>query len=81
MKEFTNIYCDKKVEESRKLIDTILAGKRKKIEKAGGNPNDVTEQVVFDEIRRKHNFDLNTMLVQVPTQDPFHIGNWLKWKS
>lgn len=72
--DFSSHYEQKKIEESRKLIDKILAGKRKKIAKSGGNPDDVNEETVLDEIRKRCQFDSGNILVQVPTQEPFITG-------
>lgn len=72
--DFSTHYSQKKVEQSRKLIDKILDGKRKKVAKNGGDPNEVTEDTVIDEIRKGCQFDSGNILVQVPTQEPFAVG-------
>lgn len=72
--DFSSHYSEKKVEDSRKIIDRILDGKRKKAAKSGGNPNEITETIVIDEIRRRCQFDSGNILVQVPTEEPFDVG-------
>lgn len=72
--DFSSHYSQKKVEASRKLIGEILAGKRKKVLKNGGDPDAVTEESVIDEIRNRCQFDAGNILVQVPTQEPFAVG-------
>lgn len=72
--DFSTHYGQKKVERSRKLIDKILDGKRKKFARNGGDPNEVTEETVIDEIRKGCQFDSGNILVQVPTQEPFAVG-------
>lgn len=71
---FNSHYSEKKVEESRKRMDQILAGKRKKVAKNGGDPDTVTEEKVIEEIRARCQFDAGSILVQVPTQEPFAPG-------
>lgn len=74
--KFTDIYCDKKIEESKNIINTIIAGKRKKIEKNGGNPDEVTVESILNDIRNKFVFNLDNILIQVPTEEPFNVGKW-----
>lgn len=70
-----DIYCNKKIEDIKKILPKIIAGKRKKAEKTGANPDDITEQSVLEEIRAK-NSDTgpDNIFTQVPTQEPFNVG-------
>lgn len=71
---FNDFYCDKKIDDAKRLMDKILSGKRKKLLRTGGNPDDVTEDSVLDEVRQRYKFDKDNILVQIPTQEPFDAG-------
>lgn len=73
-RDFSSNYSEKKIADSRKLMDKILGGKRKKVAKNGGNPDEVTEDTVIEEIKKRCQFDTFDILVQVPTQEPFAVG-------
>lgn len=75
LKTINAIYCDKKIEDIKKMLPKIIAGKRKKAEKIGVNPDDITEESVLEEIRAK-NSDTgpDNIFTQVPTQEPFDVG-------
>lgn len=75
LKTINDIYCDKKIEDIKKILPKIIAGKRKKAEKTGANPDDITEESVLEEIRAK-NSDTgpDNIFTQVPTQEPFDVG-------
>lgn len=79
-KQLTEIYCEKKIAESQKIIGKILAGKRKKVKETGGDVSQVTEDSIIADIRKKYKFNLDNILVQVPTEEVFENGGCLKIK-
>lgn len=74
LQELTQIYCEKKIAESQKIIDRILAGKRKKVQETGGDVNEVTEESVIADIRKRYKFNEDNILVQIPTEEVFENG-------
>lgn len=76
LKSFQDNYCDKKVEEVKKILPKIIAGKRKKCEKSGENPDDITEESVLNEIRKNCIVDSENIFTQIPTQEPFAVGKY-----
>lgn len=68
------VYQEKRIEDAKKNMDRILAGKRKKAIKSGGDPNEVTEDAILDEVKNRPLADSTAVLVQVPTEEPFDIG-------
>lgn len=65
-----------KVAESRKVVDQILAGKRKKLTKAGATAAELAalsaDQVLQDIYNGCAVVNEDNTLVQVPTQHPFN---------
>lgn len=74
IKAYHEIYTEKRIDEAKKLMDKILAGKRKKVAKSGGNPDEVTVETILDEVRKRAIQDTTNMIIQVPTQEPFETG-------
>lgn len=63
-----------KVVESRKVVDKILAGKRKKMAQAGAAETEVMQlsvDQVLQDIYNECTFNEDNALLQVPTQHPF----------
>lgn len=73
-REFTENYVEKKLAEAMKIVDKVVGGKRRKIERTGGNPEEVSSETVLNELRQKWNVDAGNILVQVPTQESFADG-------
>lgn len=73
-KTYNDFYCESKLNRSKQMIDKILDGKRKKVAKTGGNPDEVTEEAVLDDIKKNCIANLDNIYVQIPTQDPFDVG-------
>lgn len=71
---FNDIYREKRVEETKKIMPKILEGKRKKVLQTGGNPDDVKEEDILNDVRKRCKFDEKTMFVQLPMQEPFPAG-------
>lgn len=68
-------YLEKRIEEVKKKMDKILAGKRKKVVKSGGDPNEVTEETIIEDVRiRTINEAANEIYIQVPIEEPFEDG-------
>lgn len=75
LKESQEAYLAKRVEDATAKMDQILAGKRKKVAKLGGDPNEVSEETILEDVRtRAANEVPNIVHVQVPTQEPFDVG-------
>lgn len=75
LKEGQEAYLAKRIEDVTAKMDQILAGKRKKVAKSGGDPNKVTEKTILEDVRsRAINEAPNIIHVQVPTQEPFDVG-------
>ena len=75
LKEGQEAYLAKRIEDATAKMDQILAGKRKKVAKSGGDPNEVTEETILEDVRtRAINEVPNIVHVQVPTQEPFDVG-------
>lgn len=75
LKEGQEAYLAKRIEDATAKMDQILTGKRKKVAKSGGEPNEVTEETILEDVRtRAINEAPNIVHVQVPTQEPFDVG-------
>lgn len=72
------IYREKRIDDAKKNMDKILEGKRKKAIKTGGDPNEITEDAILEEIQNRPVSADAGVLVQIPTQEPFEIGMFLK---
>lgn len=73
--EFLIDFCrENKVGESKKIIQKIVEGKRKKCKAKGLNPDDITEESVLNEIRENFQFNPQNNLIQIPTKEPFDAG-------
>lgn len=68
-----------KVEESRKVLDKILAGKRKKLLKSGIKEDDIklNPDAILQEIHDSCTFSEDNTLIQVPTEHPINVGKSL----
>lgn len=67
-----------KVEESRKVIDKIIIGKRKKLLKSGVKEEDINLEpnTILQKIYESCTFEEDNALLQIPTQHPFNdVGN------
>lgn len=73
-KIFQEIYIDKKLDDTKKYMAKILAGKRKKALKSGDDISQITEQTILDEARKRAINDVTNVFIQVPTQEPFEVG-------
>lgn len=79
VKTFNATYGEKKIQDVKKLLPNIIAGKRKKAEKTGLNPDDITEESVLKEIRSKYsNTGPDNIFTQIPTQEPFDVGEFYR---
>lgn len=67
---------EKKVQESAKAIDKIIAGKRKKSKASGLNPDEITLDSVLTEIRDSYKFERDNVLIEIPTMDPYALGGY-----
>lgn len=76
VKIYHDIYLEKKVEDAKKHMDKILAGKRKKAIKSGADLSQITEEAVLDEARKRAINDVSNVFIQVPTQEPFDVGTY-----
>lgn len=74
VKIYHEIYLKKKVDDAKKHMDKILAGKRKKAAKSGGDLSQITEEAVLEEARKRAINDVTNVFIQVPTQEPFEVG-------
>lgn len=81
MKVSQEIYLEKRIDDVKKNMVRILEGKRKKVLKSGGDPSEITEDSILDELRKRPVEDTTGIFIQVPTQEPFEIGMRLKRKS
>lgn len=77
MQGLNEIYQEKRIDDAKKNMDKILAGKRKKAIKSGADLNEITEDAILEEIKNRTVSDDAGILVQIPTQDPFDIGEML----
>lgn len=77
VKSYKEVYMEKRIEEAKNLMPKILAGKRKKVQKTGGNPDDVTEESILNDVRKRAVDDAVNVYIQVPTEDPFDVGKVL----
>lgn len=68
------VYLEKRIEDTKRNMDRILAGKRKKALKSGGDPSEITEDAILEEVKNRSLPDTTAVLVQVPTEEPFEIG-------
>lgn len=57
-------------------MQQILAGKREKVAKTGGDPDQITEQTILEDVRTRAINDDSNVSIQVPTQDPFEVGRF-----
>lgn len=73
-KTYESIYRENKVKRTKEMMSRILEGKRKKMTKSGGDPMEVTEETVLDDIQKNFVIDLDNIFVQMPTEDPFNTG-------
>lgn len=73
-KTYESIYRENKVNRTKQMMSRILAGKRSKIVKNGGDPLTVTEETVLADIEKNCIADLDNICVQIPTEDPFNTG-------
>ncbi|XP_031636414.1 tRNA-splicing endonuclease subunit Sen34 [Contarinia nasturtii] len=64
-------YMEKRIGDAKKCMDKILAGKRKKVAKLGGDPNEITEEAILEDVRNRAINDVPKAFVQIPTQEPF----------
>lgn len=71
---YQEVYQEKRIEDAMKIMDKILAGKRKKVAKSGGNPDEVTEEAILEDVRNRAIHDVTNVYIQVPTQEPFDVG-------
>lgn len=71
--EQQNYLCAKKVADSRKQIDKIVAGKRKKLLQSGVNGDEIAidAEQVLKEIGDGCSFNTENTLIQVPTEHPY----------
>lgn len=68
-------FCrEKKVQESEKAIDKIIAGKMKKSQARGLNPNEITVENILNEIRDNYIFKPENVLIEIPTTEPYLVG-------
>lgn len=72
------------VEESRKVIDKIIAGKLKKLANSDKQPKQSLEpEAILKEIHDKYSFSMDNALLQVPTKHPIQVCKtnvtYLKW--
>lgn len=74
IKAYHEIYMEKRADDAIKLMDKILAGKRKKVAKSGGDPSTVTEDTILEDVRKRAIQDVTNVFIQVPTQEPFEVG-------
>lgn len=81
LKGLHEICQEKRIDDAKKNMDKILAGKRKKAIKSGSDPNEITEDAILEEIKNRTVSDDAGVLVQVPTQEPFEIGKSIFNKS
>lgn len=68
------IFSEKRIDNAKKNMEKILAGKRKKAIKFGNDPNEITEDAILEEIQNRSHNDSTNVLVQIPTQEPFELG-------
>lgn len=66
-----------RMEESMKVIDKIIAGKRKKCTAKGLNPDEITVDSVIAEMRDNFKFNPDQMTIEVPMAEPFEVPT--KW--
>lgn len=68
-------FCrENKFNESKKIIQKIIEGKRKKCKAKDQNPDEITEESVLNEIQASFKFNPANTLVQIPTKEPFDRG-------
>lgn len=72
--EFSKCYYQRKIQETENRIDKIIEGKRKKAIALGSNPDEVTKETVLDQMKQRWQFDLENILIQVPSKDTFSSG-------
>lgn len=66
-----------KVDESRKVVDKIIAGKLKKLAKSSNqtpSPDTFEPEAVLQEIYDSYSFSMDNALLQVPTKHPIDVG-------
>lgn len=73
---YQEIYLEKRIENAKKYMKQILAGKRKKAAKSGSDCSMITEEAVLDEVRRTAISDASNVFIQIPTEEPFEVGRW-----
>lgn len=68
------MYIEKRIEDAKGLMTKILDGKRKKVMKSGGDPDTITEETILEDVRQRCINDTANVFVQVPTAEPFDVG-------
>lgn len=74
IKVYHDIYMEKRIENAKRYMDSILAGKRKKAIKSGNDPSEITEEAILEDVRKRAISDVSNVFIQVPTQEPFEVG-------
>lgn len=70
------------MQECHKIIDKIIAGKRKKCQATGiGDPDQITEESVLNEVRQGIKFNPENAPNVIPTKEPFDAGTYTKDQS
>lgn len=70
------------MQECHKIIDKIIAGKRKKCRATGiGDPDQITEESVLNEVRQGIKFNPENAPNVIPTKEPFDTGTYTKHQS
>lgn len=74
LKAYKELYVEKRVGEAKKCMDKILEGKRKKADKLGSDPNEITEEHILEDVRNRASNEALKPFVQIPTEEPFLLG-------
>lgn len=76
LREIEEFFREKKVQECHNIIDKIIEGKRKKCRATGvGDPDQITEESILNEVRQGVKFNPENAPNVIPTKEPFNPGS------
>lgn len=77
---------ENKVDTSRRYMGNIMRGKERKLLESGVKKEDIhlSEEDILKDIRDSYDFNADNTLIQVPTEHPFDVGEFIlivEWKD
>lgn len=70
---------ENKVDTSRRYMGNIMRGKERKLLESGVKKEDIhlSEEDILKDIRDSYDFNADNTLIQVPTEHPFDVGEFI----